>query len=353
MPQILASTASGDYEITIRQGSLDRVGEIAAQVCRGRSAAIVTDDNVGPLYLERVRQSMQNAGFNVLATAIPAGEASKSADLLLRLYEHFHTAGLSRSDPVVALGGGVVGDLAGFAAATYLRGVPLIQVPTTLLAQVDSSIGGKTGIDLPFGKNLAGAFYQPKAVIMDPGVLHTLSRGRMADGMAEVIKYGLIGDISLLEQVESKSYDLEWVLERCVRIKTGVVSRDEKDSGERMLLNFGHTVGHAVEKATDYIRYSHGEAVAIGMVAAAAIGEKLGQTAPGTTSRIRAALRNYQLPEEANLPAGALLDAILSDKKRMAGRIYFVLLRQAGDAFLYPMEHRQLEKVFREVWPHG
>jgi 3-dehydroquinate synthase len=353
MPEILASTASGDYEVTIRQGSLDRVGEIAAQVCRGRCAAVVTDENVAPLYLERVSRSLAKAGFTVQATVLPAGESSKSSSMVLRLYEQFHTAGLSRTDPVVALGGGVIGDLAGFAAATYLRGVPLIQVPTTLLAQVDSSIGGKTGIDLPFGKNLAGAFYQPKAVVMDPGVLHSLSRGRMAEGMAEVIKYGLIRDIALLEQIESKSYDLEWMLERCVRIKVGVVSRDEKDSGERMLLNFGHTVGHAVEKVTDFARFSHGEAVAIGMVAAAAIGERLGLTAAGTSERIRAVLRSYQLPDSVQLPAGALLDAILSDKKRLAGKIYFVLLHQAGDAFLHPMEHASLAKIFREVWPHG
>jgi len=157
----------------------------------------------------------------------------------------------------------------------------------------------------------------------------------------------------LLEQIESKSYDLEWMLEHCVRIKVGVVSRDERDSGERMLLNFGHTVGHAVEKVTDFAVYSHGEAVAIGMVAAAAIGERLGLTAAGTSDRIRAVLHSYQLPDSAKLPAGALLDAILSDKKRLAGKIYFVLLRQAGDAFLQPMEHEGLAKVFREIWTHG
>jgi 3-dehydroquinate synthase len=353
MPDILASTASGDYQVLIQQGSLDSLGKIAAQVCRGRRALIVTDENVRPLYLERAARSMENAGFAVLDAAVPAGESSKSPAMLLFLYERFHGAGLSRTDPVIALGGGVVGDLAGFAAATYLRGVPLIQVPTTLLAQVDSSIGGKTGIDLPFGKNLAGAYYQPKAVIMDPGVLRSLPHSRMAEGMAEVIKYGLIRDISLLEQIEKKAYDLEWVLERCVRIKTGVVSRDEKDSGERMVLNFGHTIGHAVEKATGFSSCTHGEAVAIGMAAAADIGEHLGLTLPGTAGRIRAVLAEYHLPVSSGLPADDLIEAIRSDKKRLAGRIWFVMLKTAGDAFLYPMEPDQLEQALREVWTHG
>ena len=353
MPEILASTASGDYQIIIQQKSLDRIGEIAAQVCRGRRAVIVTDENVARLYLERAVKALTASGFEVTSTIVKPGEASKSPAMLIELYEQFHNAGLSRTDPVIALGGGVVGDLTGFAAATYLRGIPLIQVPTTLLAQVDSSIGGKTGIDLPYGKNLAGAFYQPKAVIMDPGLLHSLSRRQMADGMAEVIKYGLIRDPALFEQIEKKTFDLEWILERCVRIKTTVVSRDEKDSGERMLLNFGHTIGHAIEKAADFKGYTHGEAVAVGMVAAAAIGEKMGHTAPGTSDRIRNLLQDYHLPVSAPLPVEALLGAIRSDKKRLAGRIYFVLLRAVGEAFLQPMDPDQLDTILREVWVNG
>ncbi len=353
MPEILASTTSGDYTILIQQGALDRLGEIAAQVCRGRRAAIVTDENVARLYLDRAAKSMRVSGFAPALITVPAGEASKSPEKLLHLYEMFNAAGLSRTDPVIALGGGVVGDLAGFAAATYLRGIPLIQVPTTLLAQVDSSIGGKTGIDLPYGKNLAGAFYQPKAVVMDPGVLHTLARAQMAGGMAEVIKYGLISDLPLFEQIEKKSFDLEWILERCVRIKTTVVSRDEKDSGERMLLNFGHTIGHAVEKAAGFAGYSHGEAVAIGMVAATAIGEKLGHTPAGTTDRLRSLLKDYQLPVSAKLPVEDLLSAIQSDKKRLAGRIYFVLLKAVGSAFLQSMDPADLERILREVWVNG
>ncbi len=353
MPEIVASTTSGDYPILIQQGALDRLGDTASRVCRGRRAFIVTDDQVGPLYLERAARSLAAAGFATAHAVLPAGEPSKSPESLLLLYDGFHQAGLSRTDLVIALGGGVIGDLAGFAAATYLRGVPLIQVPTTLLAQVDSAIGGKTGIDLPAGKNLAGAFYQPKAVVMDPGLLRTLSRRRMAEGMAEVIKYGLIGDLPLLEQIEQRTYDLEWILERCVRIKTTVVSRDEKDSGERMILNFGHTVGHAVEQATQYKIFTHGEAVAIGMAAASAIGERLGQTEAGTAARVRRILTDYQLPVSADLDVKDLIGAIRSDKKRLGGRIYFVLLRRPGDAFLLPMEPAVLEDVLPGVWQHG
>jgi len=353
MPEIVASTTSGDYQILIQQGALDRLGDVASRVCRGRRAFIVTDDQVGLLYLERAAHSLAAAGFTTAHAVLPAGERSKSPDNLLLLYDRFHQAGLSRTDLIIALGGGVIGDLTGFAAATYLRGVPLIQVPTTLLAQVDSAIGGKTGIDLPAGKNLAGAFYQPKAVVMDPGLLRTLSRQRMAEGMAEVIKYGLISDLPLLEQIEQKTYDLEWILERCVRIKTTVVSRDEKDSGERMILNFGHTIGHAVEQATQYKVLTHGEAVAIGMVAASAIGERLGQTETGTCDRVRRILTDYQLPVSVDLEVKDLIEAIRSDKKRLGGRIYFVLLRRPGDAFLLPMEPVVLETALTGVWQHG
>jgi 3-dehydroquinate synthase len=352
MPELIARSGSGDYPIMLTQGSLAKLGERTATVCRGRRAVLVTDDRVAPLYLTAATQSLENAGFVVSARVLPAGEPSKSAANVMALYAHFHQAGLSRSDPVIALGGGVIGDLTGFAAATYLRGVPLIQVPTTLLAQVDSSIGGKTGIDLPEGKNLVGAFYPPRAVIMDPGLLRTLPRRQMAEGMAEVIKYGLIRDLALLEQIEQQTYDLEWVLERCVRIKIGLVAQDERDTGERMILNFGHTVGHAIEKVTGYQVYSHGEAVAIGMVMAAAVGEYLGETEPGCRERITQVLQSHQLPVRTDLPAGDVIAAIRSDKKQLAGRIHYVLLRRPGEAILLPMEPARLEQVLSEVWRH-
>ena len=353
MPEIIARTATADYPIFIQQGALDHLGERIAACVQGRRAVIVTDDQVGPLYLERASRSLRAAGFSCSEAVVPAGEASKTPEQLASLYARFQETGLSRADPVIALGGGVVGDLAGFAAATWLRGVPLAQVPTTLLAQVDSSIGGKTGIDLPQGKNLIGAFYPPRLVVMDPAVLHTLPRRFMADGMAEVIKYGLIGDEPLLDQVEQQACDLEWVVSRCVRSKIAVVARDEKDNGERMLLNFGHTVGHAIEKATGFNAFSHGEAVAVGMVIAARVGEQLGETEPGTCDRIRRVLEAYQLPVRADIPLTAILLAIKSDKKRLGSRIHYVLLRRPGEAFLKPMAPEELADVLGEVWPRG
>lgn len=353
MPELIAKTAGGDYPITIRKGALHKTGQIAAEICRGRRACIVSDETVWPLYGEIVSKSLEQADFTVFKTLVPPGEISKSYEQLLALYGSFSEAGINRADLIVALGGGVVGDLTGFAAATWLRGVPLIQIPTTLLAQVDSSIGGKTAIDLPFGKNLAGAFYQPRAVIMDPSVLVSLTRSRTSDGMAEVIKYGLIRDLSLFEQIESKAYDLEWVLERCVRTKITVVSNDERDTGERMLLNFGHTVGHAIEKATNYERYTHGEAVAIGMVTAARVGEKLGETPVGTAERIIRVLESYKLPVSTDLPLTDILPIIASDKKNMGSRLYFVLLKDIGEAFLKPMKRAELSELLQEVWQHA
>ena len=350
MPDLIANTAGGDYPIRIRKGALQQLGEVAKSVCVGRRACIVSDENVWPLYGAAAADSLTSSGFTVSKALVPAGETSKSQTQLMYLYEQFHAAGITRSDLILALGGGVVGDLAGFAASSWLRGVPLIQIPTTLLAQVDSSIGGKTAIDLAFGKNLIGSFYQPRAVVMDPSVLRTLSRSRMSEGMAEVIKYGMIRDSRLFEQIESSTYDLEWVLERCVRIKTTVVSRDERDTGERMLLNFGHTVGHAIEKVTAYQKYSHGEAVAIGMVAAAKIGEKLELTEQGTASRLKSLLEHYQLPVSTDLTADQLIDSISSDKKNLGTKLYFVLLHKIGDAFLKPMKLQDLSSLLQEVW---
>ncbi len=349
MPQIMANTNNGNYPIHIGSGSLNRLGEIASATVKGRKAFVVTDSNVAALYLEKAVQSLSSAGFTVATCTVPAGEASKSQQILFLLYDQLHEAAITRTDLVIALGGGVVGDLTGFAAATYLRGCPLIQVPTTLLSQVDSSIGGKTGINLPFGKNLVGSFYQPKAVVIDPSVLSTLPRARMAEGMAEVIKYGLIRDELLFASIERKTFDLEWILERCIRIKTTVVQNDEYDTGERMLLNYGHTLGHAVEKLTGYSEVSHGEAVAIGMVVAATIGENAGITPAGTADRIRTVLGNWQLPTSTDLPADELFRTMLSDKKKLTGKIYYVLLRRIGEAATVPMSSEELKSALEKA----
>lgn len=353
MPQIMANTNNGNYPIHIRTGALAQLGDIAADCVKGKKVFVVTDSNVAELYLEKAVKSLKASGFSVKSCTIPAGEPSKSQEMLFLLYAQLHDAGITRTDLIIALGGGVVGDLTGFAAATYLRGVPLVQVPTTLLAQVDSAIGGKTGIDMPFGKNLVGSFYQPKAVVIDPGVLSTLSRARMAEGMAEVIKYGCIRDEVLFENIEGGTFDLEWILERCIRIKTTVVQNDEFDTGERMLLNFGHTLGHAVEKVTGYTRLTHGEAVAVGMVYASVLGENEGITPAGTTDRIRAVLLRWKLPISTDLDVDEIFTAMLSDKKKLSGKIYYVFLKKIGDAAAYPLKAEdlkpKLEKAFADV----
>ncbi len=349
MPEIIASTSSGNYEIIVAGGSIKRAGIIAASVVTGRKAYIVTDRNVAGSYLAPLAASLETSGFVTRYSILPPGESTKCSEKLVGLYNDFHRAEITRSDLIVALGGGVIGDLAGFAASSYLRGVPLIQIPTTLLAQVDSSVGGKTAINMPFGKNCVGAFYQPKAVIADPEVLSTLPEEEFSAGMAEVIKSGCIKDPELFEKIEEGSIDPEWMVERCVRIKTRVVSADERDTGERMLLNFGHTVGHAIEKASDYSGHTHGQAVSVGMAAAARMGEMIGITIPGTASRIESVLSGSGLPVKTDIPVKDILAAIRSDKKKLSDTIYFVLLKEIGDSVLYPISPVNLDGILTEV----
>jgi len=344
------STTRGASRIVVGNGLLGQIGVIAAEEVVGRRAVIVTDENVRPLCLAPVQASLEAAGFSVEAVAVPPGETSKSVEQLSALWGAFNAFGLTRTDLVVALGGGVVGDLAGFAAATYLRGCPVIQVPTTLLAQVDSSIGGKTGIDLPFGKNLAGAFHQPKAIVADPLVLSTLPAYRFAEGMAEVVKYGCIYDEALFSRIEAFADTLEdeaerfAIITRCVQLKADVVNRDALDTGERMILNFGHTIGHAIEHTTGYGLMSHGEAVAIGMVAASRIGERIGRTPAGTTSRIAALLTRLSLPITTTLTVDDIFQTLLSDKKKLSNAIHFILLDRLGRAVRVPFEPEALRE---------
>ena len=345
MPEIMANTNHGKYPILIRTGALSQLGDVAGKTVRSRKAFIVTDDIVEGLYFAAAKKSLESSGFEVASYVFPNGESSKCQTKLFEIYGAMHDFGMSRSDLVIALGGGVVGDLAGFAAATYMRGCPLIQVPTTLLAQVDSSIGGKTGIDMPFGKNCVGAFYQPKAVVIDPGLLKSLSRTRMAEGMAEVIKYGCIRDAMLFEAIEKGQADMEWMIERCVKIKTTVVQNDEYDTGERMLLNFGHTWGHAIEKVSGYTRYTHGEAVAIGMVKACELGVKLGETPEGIKERIVAVLEKWHLPTTTDLPVEELYQTMLSDKKKLNGKVYYVMINAIGDSKTRPLSEQELHDL--------
>ncbi len=338
MTELILKTPSSSCKILIGQGLLKKAGQLSAPIIKGRTAAVVTDENVGPLHADSLREGLEAAGFAVKVITLPAGEEHKRLSTVARLYDFFLDSGLTRSDAVFALGGGVVGDMAGYAAATYMRGIPVVQVPTTLLAQVDSSIGGKTGVDLPRGKNLVGAFHQPRLVISDIDTLRTLPEPVFKDGMAEVLKYGFIWDEALLRETENGSVNsIEAVVSRCAAIKAKVVSQDELDTGLRNLLNFGHTLGHAMEKLGDFTAYSHGQAVAAGMVLACHIGEHLGTTPAGTAERAASAARSWGLPDSVPYGAKKLFEAAMSDKKKSGHSLTLVLLRRPGEATLHPI----------------
>lgn len=342
----LTVNTSKRYTIRIERGASDQLGAYCASLfAPGKKAVVITDTHVAPLYLERVSTSLRNAGFDVTSCAFPAGEPSKRLSTIEGIYGHMAQAHITRSDFAVALGGGVTGDMAGFAAASYLRGIPFVQVPTTLLSQVDSSVGGKTGVDLPQGKNLVGAFWQPSFVLIDPDTLNTLSPHFFADGMGEVIKYGCIKSralFDLLIETEDITSIMEDVIYRCVDIKRDVVERDEFDTGERALLNFGHTFGHALEKLHQYQGLSHGAAVGIGMVMMARLGEKAGFTAPGTADKIAAALEKYHLPVHSDLPLSQIVEATASDKKSTGSSINLVLLKDIGESFVHKVARSDL-----------
>jgi len=326
------------YAIRIGDGLLTRCGELALPVLHGKKVAVVTDSTVGALYGAAALESFRRAGFVPELLTVPAGETSKSPAMLASLWEQMAGMGLTRADAVAALGGGVVGDLAGFAAATMLRGVNFIQIPTTLLAQVDSSVGGKVAVDLKAGKNLAGCFYQPKLVVMDTSVLSTLPDRTFSDGMAEVIKYGCIFSEKFFETLlacgsrAGVSARLGEITASCCDMKRETVEQDEHDTGARMLLNFGHTFGHVYEKAYHYKTYTHGEAVAAGMVAAARLGEKLGYTEPGTAERIVGITGRFGLPAEIAVTREDCAECMRIDKKTFGGYIHFVFLDHIGSA---------------------
>lgn len=344
------------YDILIRSGLLAEAGAKCREVLpRAQKLALVTDSNVSPLYAHRVTQGLEQAGFSVAVSVIPAGESSKSVTMLERLYDDFMAFGLTRSDAVVALGGGVVGDLAGFAAATILRGVDFVQIPTTLLAQVDSSVGGKVAVDLKAGKNLAGAFWQPKLVLMDPDCLTTLPDAIFADGMAEVIKYGCIADREFFDKLvsfggrEGVMANIGYVLSRCCAMKANVVLEDETDTGARMVLNFGHTLGHAYERSYHYETYTHGQAVAAGMCKAAELGVQMGITPPEAAGQIADAVALYGLPGAIQCPQKDYADAIGLDKKGSGSGLKLILLAELGKAVAVNVEKQKLLQMLEEL----
>lgn len=327
--------ASGCYDVVIEKGIMASAGERCKALFGVCKAVIVTDDKVAPLYLAKVRASFDLAGYETTKFIFPNGEQSKNIETLASLLEFMAENRVTRSDVVVALGGGVTGDMAGFAAAVYLRGVRFVQIPTTLLAMVDSSVGGKTAVDLKAGKNLAGAFYQPDLVLCDYDALNTLEPETFAEGMAEVIKYGVIFDKELFALVKNGNVnaDIEKIITRCVELKRDVVEADEHDKGERQLLNFGHTIGHAVEKCSQF-GVSHGNAVAIGMVIAAKASFDLGWSEENCTDDIIYALENNALPVKTSFSADELYDVTLNDKKRTGGEISLVVPEKMGKCVL-------------------
>ena len=325
------------HDIYLASGLLSGIGGKTREVLgNAQTVAIVTDDTVKALYAQDVAESLKQEGFSPLCFSFPPGEESKSIETYCSLLNWLAEHRLTRTDAIVALGGGVVGDLAGFAAATYLRGIPLVQVPTTLLAMVDSSVGGKTAIDLPSGKNLAGAFYQPQMVFCDPGVLATLPSDVFNDGCAEVIKYGMIRDAALLQKLTLLQQHLTEVIERCVSIKRAIVQNDVFDTGERQLLNFGHTIGHAVETLSRY-EISHGSAVAVGMSVMTRAAVRKNLCPAECQSALERSLELFSLPGRTDYAPKALYEAALNDKKRAGGSITEVVPRAPGECVLRKM----------------
>ena len=329
--QTIQVHTSPAYEVTIGGGLLMSCGQRLQSVLGTCRAAVITDSTVAPLYLETVTESLRTAGFSVCSHVFPAGEERKNFDTLAEILEFLASEHLTRTDCVVALGGGVTGDMAGFAAAVYLRGVRCVQLPTTLLSAVDSSVGGKTAIDLAAGKNLAGAFLQPSAVLCDTDCLSSLPAGVFADGAAEAIKTGVLSDEGLFALFEDGTLtaDPAQVIAQCVRYKAGVVERDEKEQGERKLLNLGHTVGHAIEKCSGYT-IPHGHAVAAGLAIIARSAETLGWTEAPIAARIAACLSKNGLPTGTTYTAEALAQAALADKKRAGDSITLVIPKKIG-----------------------
>lgn len=342
LKRLRVSLKEKSYNIIIDKAMDNRLGNKIKESFNSDKIAIITDKTVDALYGQQLKNILEMNGFQVVKIAIEPGEVSKSFFTLPSIYEKLIEFKIRRSDLIIALGGGVVGDLAGFVAATYLRGVDFIQIPTTLLAQVDSSVGGKVAVDLEEGKNLVGAFYHPKAVYIFSEFLNTLSDRVFSDGLAEVIKYGCIRDEKIFHMVEDAGDrrvlmdSIEEIIYKCCSIKANIVEQDEMDKGERMLLNFGHTLGHAIEKYFNYDKYTHGEAVAIGMYKITKISEESDLTAKGTSSRIKAILIKYNLPFDAEgiENEDEILNVISNDKKNLNKNLNIILLKQMGEAYI-------------------
>ena len=343
------------YNIEIGAGLLDSVGaKVAALLPKAKKAVIISDTNVAPLYAQKLSESLAAAGLPSSTIIFPAGEGSKNLVTLSQVLEQIADLGLTRTDVLLALGGGVVGDLGGFAAASFMRGIAFVQVPTSLLAQIDSSVGGKVAVDLKAGKNLAGAFHQPKAVFIDTDLLKTLPVHFLHDGLAEAIKTGAILDRELFDficnlQDDADLYkNIEHVVAGCVKIKARVVEEDEFDTGLRMLLNFGHTLGHAIEQYYGYSHFTHGEGVGIGMYEITKRTEALGITPAGCAEAIKNVLEKFNLPISAGVDKSLLIETMAHDKKKNGSKISLVILEDLGRACYRKIDFAEIGKYYLE-----
>ncbi len=346
------------YDIVIGPGILRHLGKYLRGLSLGEKVAVVTQSKIDRLYGVQVRESLQDAGYSPVMIRLPDGERYKTLDRVARIYDKLVAHRFERSATLIALGGGVVGDMTGFAAASFLRGISYVQCPTTVVAQVDASIGGKTGVDHPKGKNLIGAFHQPRLVCTDPTVLSTLDRREYVAGIAEVIKYGVIFDRPFFGYLEKhaeaiSSLDPTKIL-YCIRksaaIKAEIVEADERESGLRKILNYGHTFGHAIETLTGYRKYKHGEAVAIGMVAAARLSCRLGMLQERDVDRLVALLKAFHLSTRfPKLDPGSVLSVMERDKKVVGGEIYFVLPEKIGAVRIVSVGRKELKGFLKDI----
>lgn len=341
MEDLVVDLGERSYPIIIKKGLIDDINLEIKKIFTGKKIFILTDKNVDYYYGDRVKACLVKGGYDVKLMALEPGEETKAFSTLPVIYNELLDFKITRSDLIITLGGGVIGDLGGFVASTFLRGVDFVQMPTSLLAQVDSSVGGKVAVDLERGKNLVGSFYHPRLVLIDPNVLETLSERFFIDGMAEVIKYGCIKDkeffyfLKGLKTKEEVMHNIEVIIHKCCFIKKCVVENDEKDIGERMLLNFGHTLGHAIETYYNFKKFTHGEAVAIGMYEISKIAENKGLTEKGVSDSIKQILVQYSLPYEVEInESSAILDTIALDKKNIDNVLKVVLLKNIGESYL-------------------
>lgn len=339
--ELMVDLKERSYPILIEKGLINKVGYEVQKIFKGKKIFILTDENVNSFYGEKIMSLLQDVGYEVKKFVLEPGEETKNYRSVEGIYNELVDFKITRSDLIITLGGGVIGDLGGFVASTFLRGIDFIQFPTSLLAQVDSSVGGKVGVDIAQGKNLIGSFYHPRAVLIDPEVLNTLEDRFFNDGMAEVIKYGCILDKEFFYKLkgyrnkEEVINNISETIHNCCAIKKNVVEKDEKDKGDRMLLNFGHTLGHGIEQYYNYKKYTHGEGVAIGMYAITKISEAMGLSKKGTSEEIKELLVQYNLPFETDVEITNIIEAISLDKKNIDGNLNVILLKEIGKSFIY------------------